>query len=333
MKHHHHNLSVVIPTLNCAGMIVEHIESIKPWLDLASEVIVIDSHSEDGTPQLVREHLRHPQLRMISHPRGLYQSWNHAISQTTGDWIYLSTVGDSIQRSQLEHMLAGGCSLGSDVVSSPPSFVCADGHLTTSPVWPIEQILKDYKISGPTQISPLAAFYYALDCIPNAIIGSSASNIYRGDHLRTRPFPTEYSVVGDTAWAIKHSLETNFCYTDRIGSTFRFHSKVYQPPNAIEISKICKSLIELATKTYLNSSISSGPFSLFDLHFDFTHTLDDARTRYRILRKSGILPWYFKPGAWQARAERNNLLKQRKGLTSIRSLILKEPVRVIGQAS
>lgn len=333
MSRNSNKLSIVIPTLNCAGMIGEHIESMRSWLDLAGEVIVIDSYSEDGTAQLIQQQLQHPQLRILSHPRGLYQSWNHAIAQTTGDWIYLATVGDSIQRAQLEHLLAAGNALCSDVVASPPSFVFEECQESASPVWPIARILKDYHITKPTQISSLAAFYYALECIPNAILGSSASNLYRGDHLRVRPFPTEYSVVGDTAWALKYSLQTKYCYTDTVGSTFRFHAKTYEPPDFCKISRLCQSLLALAHQTYLDSSIAAELRPLFDQFFEPAHLLEDARARYRLARKSSRLPWYFRRDAWQARIKRNQLIRKRKDLLRLHPLILKEPVLELQQST
>jgi glycosyltransferase involved in cell wall biosynthesis len=324
-------LSVVMPTLNCVGMMREHIASMQPWLDLASEVIVVDSYSDDGTPALIRDELKHPNLQILSHPKGLYQSWNFAIANTTGDWIYISTAGDSITRAQLEHLLHAGDSLGADVVCSPPSFVAEDGAATAAHGWPIERILNDFQISEPTVISPLTAFYYAIDCVPCAILGSSASNIYRGDPLRARPFPTDYAMVGDTAWSLKYALDTKYCFTPRINSTFRVHAKEYSPPDVNAMSTLNKSLLALARQTYDNHPGQTGHRQEFERFIQHSCDLEDAQIRYRATRKGGLLPWFLQMEAWRARTLRNKLRAIRQRL-ALHPLILKEPIHVLGQS-
>ena len=101
-------ISVVLPTYNCRSLLMPHLRSMEAWLDLADEVIVVDSRSTDGTLELIRAELRHPRLRIIERDRGLYQSWNEGIAATTGDWVYVSTAGDLITREQLLHLRAAG---------------------------------------------------------------------------------------------------------------------------------------------------------------------------------------------------------------------------------
>lgn len=326
------SLSVVMPTLNCAGMMREHIASMQSWLQLASEVIVVDSDSDDGTPDLIRHELKHSNLQILSHPKGLYQSWNFAIARTTGDWIYISTAGDSITRPQLEHLLDAGNSLGADVVCSPPSFVAMDGAATAALGWPIERILSDFQISTPTLISPLAAFYYAVVCVPCAILGSSASNIYRGDHLRARPFPTDYAMVGDTAWSLKYALDAKYCFTARIDSTFRVHAKEYSPPDFDTMSRLNKSLLALARHTYGSHSGQTGHRQEVELFIQHLYDLEDAQIRYRSARKGGLLPWFLKMEAWSTRTLRNKLRANRQHV-SLHPLILMEPVHVLGKSA
>jgi glycosyltransferase involved in cell wall biosynthesis len=103
------------------------------WLDLVDEVIVVDSRSTDGTLDLIRAELQHPQLRIIERDRGLYASWNEGIAATTGDWVYISTAGDLITRDQLLHLREVGEALSADVVVSPPDFAYEeDGQPVTS---------------------------------------------------------------------------------------------------------------------------------------------------------------------------------------------------------
>lgn len=76
---------------------------------------------------------------------------------------------------------------------------------------------------------PEATQYLAFLHCPSSLLGSSASNLYRGAHLRARPFPTEYGTVGDTAWIMRYGHETRLALTPRQGSSFCIHEKESHP--------------------------------------------------------------------------------------------------------
>ena len=157
--------------------------------------------------------------------RGLYASLNEGIAATTGDWIYISTAGDPITREQLCHLLAVGEELRADVVVSPPTFIHEDGSPHRDLGWPPAKLLAHFGQGRPFVMQPEATQYLAFRYCPQAILGSSAANLYRGTHLRARPFPTEYSVAGDTGWIMRYGHETRLALTPRQGSSFCIHPK------------------------------------------------------------------------------------------------------------
>jgi glycosyltransferase involved in cell wall biosynthesis len=128
MKNLHPKISVVMPTFNCVSLMERHLEAVAKWSDLAHEIIVVDSRSTDGTLELIRERLRHPSLRFIDRDRGLYQSWNEGIAATKGDWVYVSTAGDTIEREHLLKLMKAGTEAKADVVISPCRFVDETGQ-------------------------------------------------------------------------------------------------------------------------------------------------------------------------------------------------------------
>jgi len=220
------SLSIIIPTYNCVSLIGRHMDNVMSWADLADEIIVVDSRSNDGTFELIKEKLRHPKLRLIQRGRGLYESWNEGIGETQGKWIYISTVGDTMERAHLIKLMQMGESTQADVVISPFK--------------PVNQIGKPYPESGFTNagiyeqlshlggcvIEPPAAFCFAFqNSKPNALLGSCASDLFRGEFLRARPFPTNYSTHGDTAWTLRHSSEMRICLVPISGSVFCIHPK------------------------------------------------------------------------------------------------------------
>ena len=219
-------ISVVIPTYNCAQLMERHLESMEHWSDLAHEIIVVDSHSSDGTLEIIRSRLKHPNLRLIQRERGLYESWNEGIAATTGSWIYISTAGDTIERSHLLHLLSLGNQTMADVVISSPTFVDEQDLRCKDAKWPPSKIIHESKLNEPFVLTGEAAFVLSYLHSPKAILGSSASNLYRGDHLRARPFPVNFKGAGDSVWILQHARQSRLCFTPHIGSTFCIHPKI-----------------------------------------------------------------------------------------------------------
>ena len=218
-------LSIVLPTFNCAPLMERHLASMAQWVDLAGEIIVVDSRSTDGTLDMIRECLRHPNLRIIERDRGLYESWNEGIAATTGDWVYISTAGDTIERAHLLHLLDLGERAEADVVISSPRFVDEDGAACNDLGWPPSAVIASSGRKEPFLLTAEAGFVLTFLHCPSAIIGSSASNLYRGGHLRARPFPVDFKSAGDSIWILRHAAESRLCFTPQIGSTFCVHPK------------------------------------------------------------------------------------------------------------
>jgi hypothetical protein len=205
-----------------------HLAAMADWADLAGEIIVVDSRSADGTLDYIRANLRHPGLRVIERERGLYASWNEGISATSGRWVYISTAGETITRSHLLLMLEKGEATQADVVISPSDYVDESGQPTTAArkkPW----IYAELADQGDVLMTPPAARHYAFRAAgTHALLGSCASDLFRGDFLRGRPFPQDYGTHGDTAWLLRHSHEMKLCVLQEVGSTFCLHA----PTNA-----------------------------------------------------------------------------------------------------
>ncbi len=233
----HGTLSVVIPTYNCRPLLERHVAEMATWLDLADEVIVVDSRSKDGTREYLTEQLRHPGLRFIDRDRGLYQSWTEGITATKGDWIYVSTAGDTIERDQLLKLMKAGTEAKADVVISPCRFVDEAGQALPGTTVGNPEILRG--IGGRTFVvaPPDVRDYVALDAGIQGLLGSCASDIFRGEFLRARPFPSNYGTHGDIAWTLRHAHEMRLCVVPEIGSTFCRHEKerLEEPAELTEI--------------------------------------------------------------------------------------------------
>ncbi len=283
----------------------------RDWIELADEVVVVDSFSQDGTVQLIQSGLRHPNLRFLTHPPGLYQSWNHGIGQLHTRYVYISTVGDSITRQGLEHLHAVAERLECDVVVSKPRFIANDGSsITDDARWPIDDIIHTLQARQPVRLVGMRLFLFALTNVTGAILGSSASNLYRARVLQERPFPADYGTVGDGAWGIANVFDYHLGVTPERCSTFRCHPKAYAASD-YAVEDLNWKLFELAQTTFeqrraadpalLAEALRCGCDQLIRLvrsHLQWHRRLERFRR--------GRFPWSLNPAAWHARARRNH---------------------------
>jgi len=297
------NLSVILPTLDSMPLLPAHVASMRPWLDLADEIIAVDSYSTDGTQAYLLEALRDHPVQFHSHPRGLYQSWNSAIQRATGRWLYISTVGDTITRELLSHLINTAERLQSDVVLGNPSFIDESDRPVDGMYWAANEIADTWGANGPAALSgPAALFYAAKHLYTSALLGSCASNLYRTTHLQRLPFPTDFGLSGDAAWGIGHSLETSFACTSRSGSVFRIHRKSYQPCE-YDTENLETRLHNLVLKTCAIQSESHGP-ALLKIPEMTAHLTTSVRLNrsLKACREKCWCPWYLHPSLWHKRA-------------------------------
>jgi hypothetical protein len=314
------SIGVLIPTRNCAGLLPAHVESVQSWADLAAEVVVVDSESTDGTVEYLQKHLRHPRIRFLQHPRGLYQSWNFGLQQLGTKYAYISTVGDSITRAGIEHLSGVLERLGGDVAVSKPRFIDNDGNaLKDDSRWPVDDIIHTLQVKEPVRLEGLRLFLFALCNVTGAVLGSSASNLYRTEFMQAHPFPTDFGTVGDGGWSMANVFDYRLCVTSEQFSTFRDHPKAYAAAE-YAVTDLNWKLFQVACGAFQERSARDPGLraraarigcdeliSLVRSHLEWHRRLETDR--------AGKLPWILKPGAWRARRQRRQfelLMHERK---------------------
>jgi glycosyltransferase involved in cell wall biosynthesis len=306
--------SVLIPTRNSMRYLPDHIRSLKSWSDLAQEIVVVDSYSQDGTLEYIRDHLKHPNLRTFQHPPGLYQSWNFGINQLQSTYTYISTVGDSIFQTGIKHLVSVSEKLRCDVLISPPQLIDTENDPVSQLRWPIHDIIDSLNIATPRALNKYEAFFFAVHYAVghglSGILGSAASNLYRTRTLKQFPFPTDCGNPGDTAWGVLNSLNVKFGLTPMVCSTFLFHPKEdgtagdhFNEDLSDRLSKLANEIFERELLDIARSRSFKTKFLIFDL-------LHERRQyhHYRDLLKSyrqRSLPWFVQIAAWGARVKRN----------------------------
>ena len=293
-------ISVMLPTRNSMALLPAHLGAMRAWLDLAQEVVIVDSASTDGTIELLQRELMHSDARFLSHPPGLYHSWNFGIAQCRAPYVYISTVGEQITRDGLGALVSAAESLQADVVISPPRMVYVDGR-TRSKVWPIHALLEATRPAGPVAFEGAAAQLFAVAYVLRGILGSSASNLYRTDVLRRFPFRVDFGTAGDLAWGLEHAARLRMAVVPQSVSTFVFHPKSYAKSDyaVVDFNGKCLALARAAIQPMKGGpppgdsgieALSEQLIEAWARFLDEKKTLADAK-------RSAL--WWLSPAAWR----------------------------------
>lgn len=304
------SLGVLLPTRDSMALLPLHLSAMQPWLDLAEEIIVVDSFSTDDTLELLRRELPEKKTRFYNHPRGLYQSWNYGIRQMTAKYCYISTVGETIQREGLENLRAAAESLRADVIISKPVFCYADGRPAKDLSLPIDDIIDTLKLRAPSALEPLQVLVFAIAHADAAMLGSSASDLYRTRVLQQHPFPTDHALAGDAKWGVLHACDVRWAVLTERVATYLQHPLQHDRA-AVEAwaavqpaSDLARGVVERLldegrfTKAVLTNS---GVLAVLDAFVRY----DEDRCRLNQLRH-GRWPWFANPAAWPLRWRRQS---------------------------
>lgn len=299
-------ISVIIPTRNSMPEIVEHTRSLNQWIQEIAEVVVVDSQSQDGTPEHIQTELKHSNVKLINHPPGLYQSWNAGIKQASAKYIYIATVNDKIPFESLLGLYKTAESHTADVVLSPPEIVSPSGD-SLNKKWPLHRFIKAKGLKTIHELSELECLTHNTVFLPGTLLGSSASNLYKTSFLQEHPFPTDCGHAGDSAWAIQQSSQGKWVIEPRLASKFVSHPKSSTSADPqISTRENCYKIAQCAWEDFFtrNTDLELKK-SIHELHKHWVQK-NSATAEFKTLKK-GRLPWHLNPRAWRIRKQKKAL--------------------------
>jgi glycosyltransferase involved in cell wall biosynthesis len=308
------SVGVIVPVLNARDELPRHLANMAEWLPKVAQVVVIDSFSEDGTLDYLRAELTHPNALFLSHPPGLYESWNHAVTALETDFFFVATLGDSLTPAGLERLHATARRFDADVVVSPPKLVDAAGRVHDK-AWPLHRFIAGRGIGEACLIDGWDWLAWGLIDLPATLIGSSASNLYRTAFMQARPFPLDCGRMGDSGWALRHAFDARFAVDPQVESSFWVHA----PPANIarQYARVARPIVELARQ--VATSRDNAPPAARRVVAAFQEIAEDLvryhelGARYRDLRDA--------PGLWsdlRALLVKRERLRRRKKLQAFR---------------
>lgn len=321
------SLGLVIPTFNSLRYLERHVEGILPWINLLQEIVVVDSHSTDGSAAFLREKLPHPNLRVELHPPGLYASWNYGIGRLQTDYFIMSTTGDTISRNGVEELMQ--CAEGGkcDIVLSKPVFRDLQDRVRNIR-WPIDDIIDEMAPHHRRFLSGLEALVFAVGRPESALLGSSASNLYRTAFFQRRPFPVDWGVGGDGGWVWHHVAEARWGVLAGSYSTFlihppQSHGKDLQSSGKHKLDKVIERSIERWAREGVLTPDKLTQIGWPDLAQAFREYLESKQRFDNSRRCKGV--WFLRPSAWVQRIDRKRtrrrlLFSRDRALSALKDL-------------
>lgn len=225
-------VTLIIPTYNCFHQLEEHLEHIEPLLKYVGQIIAVDSFSKDGTFELLKTKLNHYNADVYQRPRGLYSSWNYAISKATCEYCYISTIGDLPNIEALKDFTVTTIKSNADISISPPNIIKEGQPGLYFNDWPIHKVLNRFYIVNPIvlekELLNRINTYCALKDCYASLSGSFASNLSKTQILKNNPFPTNFEGIGDVVWWARIAQKCRvLIYPNRV-SDFMLHKKSYK---------------------------------------------------------------------------------------------------------
>ena len=307
-------IGVLLPTRDAAAFLPHHLETMREWVGQVQEVVVVDSRSKDGTLDLIKAGLRHPNLRIFEHPPGLYQSWNHGIQQIQAEHCYVSTVGDSITLDGLRHLVEVIQAQRCDVVVSKPDFIDVHGRPIRPSDWPIDDVVRTLHLEQPVALEGMGLFLFTLVNYRDAILGSSASNLYRTRCVQKYPFPVDYGTAGDGGWGLTNCVTIRLGVTSRVFSNIREHPKSYSKAE-YEVDQFARKLLARIRRTYQEEAQRNAEFAALARRLKVDRMIElleqrlEEQERLEQYRRGHSI-WVLHPSAWRARRRRNALHRE-----------------------
>jgi hypothetical protein len=260
------------------------------------EFIWVITESSDGSHEIARKAAQELGGQVLDVPRGLYQAWNSGVARAAGEFIYISTIGDSITPEGLNALSFCIQKNKADVVFSPPVISPAtEANLKRSRHWPVFKFAQIMNQIADNCMPKKKAILMQILSGASGLLGSCASCLFRTSFLQSRLFPTEYHHYGDTAWTYQHLPEATLAFYPHPVARFIIHD--VETSRTVDKGQIYRLIDQLATQLPPLLTQITHIYTRASFHID------------RIRDPHPKFGWWWMPSAWKARWKRNKMKK------------------------
>ena len=287
------SISVIIPVYQSAERLPEHIECLRALRPMVHEFIWVITESPDGSHEIARKAAKEIGGHVLEVPRGLYQAWNSGIARATGEFIYISTIGDTITPEGLNALTVCMRKNQATVVFSPPAiFPATKAHLKACRHWVIFSFSHVLSRFAGKRVPNEKAILMQILSGASGLLGSCASCLFDTSYLQTNLFPTQYHHYGDTAWTYQILPEVTLAFHPDPVARFFVHD--HEKKREVNKKQIYSLINEAGNQLRPPLRAHIGQYIEASLQID---KIRDPHPKFG---------WWWIPEAWQARWKRNS---------------------------
>ncbi len=178
------DLTVVIPTLNSMPAVRATLESLRRLKDRGAEIIVVDSHSTDGTIEVCRPFAD----RLLFFPKGnMYAAINEGMKTSRREWLTYINSDDLLFPSPMEKLVSSD-PRDADLFYGNVDFIDSEGRF-----------LHGFRMPSPADVLPLASL--GINAIP-----PQGTFFRRKVFERLGGFDTHFRLAGDFDFFVRGKL-------------------------------------------------------------------------------------------------------------------------------
>jgi glycosyltransferase involved in cell wall biosynthesis len=221
-------VSICVPNLNARPFLEERFQAILGQTLQDWELFVYDSHSDDGSWELIQDFAKKDsRIRILQGPReGPYPAWNECLRNTSGEYVYVATSDDSMAPEFLERMVAGlEANPDCDLAHSPVVIVDDRGAAVKDLPWPDVTAFAD-GIGDLVSVPHIRrAPYDGLVQLTgrHVVLSITQLLIRRSLFSRIGTFTNRWGSVSDFNWEMRAGLLANTIHVPNTWATWRYH--------------------------------------------------------------------------------------------------------------
>ena len=228
-------VSICLPNFNGRAFLEERMATIMAQTFTDWELVVCDSHSDDGSWEFFQKFKSDPRIQLHQVPReGLYAGWNECLRRARGEYVYFAPSDDTVQPELLER-------LSSPLQRHPEISVAVCDYQTIDEAgrsleMPLgnspRQFLGEW-MTKPCLRPRLTEF--VLHCCFNTIWVTMTAILFRRSLLeKIGPFRTDRGSQADLEWTLRATLATDVAFVPGRFATWRVHGNQATPQHTYD---------------------------------------------------------------------------------------------------